>query len=39
MENIGVGLEMMLYGIGTTFSILIIFYFSIKLLSKLFPEK
>lgn len=39
MENIGVGLEMMLYGIATTFSILIIFYFGIKLLVKIFPEK
>lgn len=39
MDNIGIGLEMMLYGIGTTFTILIIFYFAIKILAKLFPEK
>ncbi|WP_352420778.1 OadG family protein [Proteiniborus sp.] len=39
MENLGAGLEMMLYGIATTFSILIIFYFAIKLLAKIFPEK
>jgi len=39
MKDIGLGLEMMLYGIGTTFLILILFYFVVKLLVKLFPEK
>lgn len=33
------GLKMLLYGMGTTFTILIIFYFAIKLLVKIFPEK
>ncbi|KAB3529333.1 hypothetical protein F8153_09490 [Alkaliphilus serpentinus] len=32
------GLNIMLYGMGTTFSILIIFYFLIKVLAKLFPS-
>ncbi|MFA5523905.1 MAG: OadG family protein [Tissierellales bacterium] len=39
MENLDIGLEMMLYGIATTFSILILFYLGIKLLAKIFPEK
>ncbi|MGF7060115.1 OadG family protein [Brassicibacter mesophilus] len=39
MTNIDAGLTMMLYGMGTTFSILIIFYFMIKLLAKVFPQK
>lgn len=39
MEDIRLGFEMMLYGIGTTFIILILFYFVVKLLVKLFPEK
>jgi len=37
MSDFSVGLNMMLYGMGTTFSILIIFYFLIKILAKLFP--
>jgi len=39
MANIEAGLTMMLYGMGTTFSILIIFYFMIKLLAKAFSQK
>ncbi len=39
MDNINAGLTMMLYGMGTTFTILIIFYFMIKVLSKVFPQK
>jgi Na+-transporting methylmalonyl-CoA/oxaloacetate decarboxylase gamma subunit len=34
-----IGLSMMLYGMGTTFSILIIFYFLIKGLAKVFPPE
>jgi len=39
MEYIDIGLKMMAYGMGTTFTILIIFYFLIKVLAILFPEK
>ncbi|SCG84029.1 hypothetical protein DW1_2465 [Proteiniborus sp. DW1] len=39
MGELRLGLEMMLYGIGTTFTILILFYFVIKILTKIFPEK
>lgn len=39
MENLGYGFTMMGYGIGTTFIILILFYFMIKLLTKAFPQK
>jgi len=39
MSNLSIGLEMMVYGMGTTFSILILFYLIIKGLTKLFPEK
>lgn len=34
-----IGFKMLLYGMGTTFTILIIFYFSIKLMVKIFPDK
>ncbi|HHY91534.1 MAG TPA: OadG family protein [Clostridiales bacterium] len=37
MEHLGVGFKMMIYGMGTTFTILVIFYFLIKILAKLFP--
>ncbi|WP_159429067.1 MULTISPECIES: OadG family protein [Tissierellales] len=33
------GLRLLLYGMITTFFILIVFYFLIKLLNKIFPEK
>lgn len=39
MEYIDTGLSMALQGMGTTFLILIIFYFLIKLLAKLFVQK
>jgi hypothetical protein len=33
------GFKMLLYGMGATFSTLIIFYFVIKLLVKMFPKE
>jgi len=32
-------LELLVYGMGTTFFVLILFYFVIKLLVKIFPEE
>jgi Na+-transporting methylmalonyl-CoA/oxaloacetate decarboxylase gamma subunit len=39
MEHLNLGFKMMVYGMGTTFTILVIFYFLIKILAKLFPGK
>ncbi len=39
MENLDIGLQMTLQGMGTTFLILILFYILVKLLSKIFPQK
>ncbi|WP_198153212.1 OadG family protein [Thermotalea metallivorans] len=33
------GLRIMAYGMGTTFTILILFYFMIKVLLRLFPHR
>lgn len=38
-NDLAIGLDMMLYGIGTTFVILILLYFVIRLLVKVFPDK
>jgi Na+-transporting methylmalonyl-CoA/oxaloacetate decarboxylase gamma subunit len=38
-ELIPEGLEIMAYGMGTTFTILILFYFMIKGLIKIFPYR
>lgn len=39
MELIGLGLEVMLFGLTGVFLVLIFFYFMIKLLIKIFPSK
>jgi len=38
-EELSKGLEIMLYGMGTTFFMLILFYTVIRLLNKVFPIK
>lgn len=39
MDLIGLGVQMMIYGIAGVFGVLIIFYFMIKILLKVFPDK
>ncbi len=39
MDQIGLGVELMGYGLAGVFSFLIIFFFLIKALLYLFPEK
>ena len=39
MNELGLGLELMMYGLTGVFAVLIMFYFVIKLLLKVFPYK
>jgi Na+-transporting methylmalonyl-CoA/oxaloacetate decarboxylase gamma subunit len=39
MDQIGIGIEVMGYGLAGVFSFLIIFFFTIKALLFLFPDK
>ena len=39
MNELGLGIELMMYGLTGVFVVLIMFYFVIKLLLKVFPYK
>jgi Na+-transporting methylmalonyl-CoA/oxaloacetate decarboxylase gamma subunit len=39
MNELGLGVELMMYGLTGVFVVLIMFYFVIKLLLKVFPYK
>ncbi len=39
MNELGLGVELMMYGLTGVFVVLILFYFVIKLLLKVFPYK
>ena len=39
MNDLNLGFQLMLYGLTGVFSVLILFYFTIVILNKLFPGK